>query len=130
MLILQQVLYYDGLGDWREVNEAGTRHQAVTAADIQRVVRTYFTKENRNVAIYTRKGGKSPADATESPALTQEEQAALRAFAAKVKEAKDAQKLTEALRALEAHAAQANPKQQNLLQSQRKLLQQRIEELK
>jgi predicted Zn-dependent peptidase len=27
----------------------------VTAADVQRVVKTYFTKENRAVATYTRK---------------------------------------------------------------------------
>jgi predicted Zn-dependent peptidase len=55
MNILMQLLFYDGLGDWREINDAGPRHQAVTAEDLQRVVRKYFTVENRNVATYTRK---------------------------------------------------------------------------
>ena len=36
--------------------------QAVTAADIQRVARKYFTKENRTVAVYTRKEGGAPED--------------------------------------------------------------------
>ena len=47
----------DGEGDWREINEAGPKIQAVTAADIKRVANKYFTKENRAVAIYTRKAG-------------------------------------------------------------------------
>jgi len=57
MSILMQLIFNDGHGDWREINEAGAKHQAVSAADIQRVARNYFTKENRTVAIYTRKPG-------------------------------------------------------------------------
>lgn len=53
--ILMQLIFYEGLGDWREINDAGAKFQAVTAADLKRVVRTYFTKENRAVAIYNRK---------------------------------------------------------------------------
>lgn len=60
MSILMQIIFADGLGDWREVNEAGPKYQAVTAADIKRVANAYLTKENRNVAIYTRK--KATAD--------------------------------------------------------------------
>ena len=55
--ILMQLIHNDGLGDWREINEAGPKIQAVTAADVQRVAKQYFTKENRAVAIYTRKPG-------------------------------------------------------------------------
>jgi predicted Zn-dependent peptidase len=57
MSILMQLIFNDGLGDWNEINEAGPKQQAVTAADIRRVANKYLTKENRNVAIYTRKGG-------------------------------------------------------------------------
>ncbi len=53
--ILMQLINYDGRGDWREINEAGLKVQAVTAGDIKRVVNEYFTAENRTVAIYTRK---------------------------------------------------------------------------
>ncbi len=53
--ILIQLLVYDGYGDWRAINEDGPKYQAVTAADVQRVVRKYFLKEARSVATYTRK---------------------------------------------------------------------------
>jgi len=55
MSILMQLMFYDGLGDWREINAAGDKHQAVSAEDIRRVANRYFTAENRNVATYTRK---------------------------------------------------------------------------
>lgn len=60
--ILHQIIYYDGEGDWHEINEEGPKIQAVTAADVKRVAEKYFTKENRTVAIYTRKAGTTPAD--------------------------------------------------------------------
>ena len=53
--ILMNLIHNDGNGHWREINEAGAKVQAVTAADVQRVARQYFTKENRAVGIYTRK---------------------------------------------------------------------------
>jgi predicted Zn-dependent peptidase len=60
--ILHQIISYDGEGDWREINEEGPKIQAVTAADVKRVANEYFTKENRTVAIYTRKPGTKPSD--------------------------------------------------------------------
>ena len=56
--ILMQLLHYDGMGDWRAINEGNAKIQAVTAADVKRVVNEYFTKENRAVATYTRKEAK------------------------------------------------------------------------
>jgi predicted Zn-dependent peptidase len=53
--ILMYLMLDDGTGDWREINEAGPKLQAVTAADVKRVANEYFTKENRTVAVYTRK---------------------------------------------------------------------------
>jgi predicted Zn-dependent peptidase len=55
--ILMHLIRNDGEGDWHEINEAGPKIQAVTAADVQRVANKYFTKENRATAIYTRKPG-------------------------------------------------------------------------
>jgi predicted Zn-dependent peptidase len=57
--IMMHLVRNDGEGDWREINEAGPKIQAVTAADVKRVANTYFTKENRAVATYTRKPGAS-----------------------------------------------------------------------
>ena len=55
--ILMQLIRNDGEGDWSEINDAGPKIQAVSAADVQRVANKYFNKENRTVAIYTRKPG-------------------------------------------------------------------------
>jgi predicted Zn-dependent peptidase len=55
--ILMQLIHNDGEGDWREINEAGPKLQAVTAADVMRVANDYFNKENRTVATYVRKPG-------------------------------------------------------------------------
>ncbi len=54
----------EGRGTWRDADRIDQQVQAVTAADVQRVARTYFARENRLVAIWTRKGG-----GTEDPAL-------------------------------------------------------------
>ncbi|MSU34746.1 MAG: insulinase family protein [Pedosphaera sp.] len=55
--ILMQLVVNEGLGDWREVNEAFAKVQQVTAADVKRVAASYFTRENRTVARYSRKAG-------------------------------------------------------------------------
>ena len=55
MAILMQLIQNDGLGNWRQINEAGPKLQAVSPADVQRVAKQYFTKENRAVGVYTRK---------------------------------------------------------------------------
>jgi predicted Zn-dependent peptidase len=62
--IMMQLILNDGFGDWKEVNEAAPKIQAVTAADVKRVANQYFTKENRTAAVYTRKGGAVAAEPT------------------------------------------------------------------
>jgi predicted Zn-dependent peptidase len=66
--ILMQLIMNEGSGDWREINEAGPKIQAVTAADVKRVANQYFTKENRTVAIYTRKATSPTEKAEAKPA--------------------------------------------------------------
>ena len=63
MQILREMMQYSGEGNWREINEEGPKIQAVTAADIKRVANQYFTKENRFVAIYTRKANSTKQEA-------------------------------------------------------------------
>jgi len=60
--ILMQLIQSDGNGDWHEINDAGPKIQAVTADDVRRVANKYFTKENRSVAVYTRKTASSPQE--------------------------------------------------------------------
>ena len=67
--ILMQLIFNEGKGDWQEINEAGKKIQAVTAGDIKRVAAQYFTKENRAVAIYTRKSSPQVQGQTSKPSL-------------------------------------------------------------
>ncbi len=60
--LMVQLGYFEALDDWRYINEAPSRLQQVTAEDIQRVVDTYFVKENRAIGFYTRKEGAAPED--------------------------------------------------------------------
>jgi len=39
-----QLIQSDGMGDWRQINEAGPKYQAVTAADLRRVSNKYFKR--------------------------------------------------------------------------------------
>jgi predicted Zn-dependent peptidase len=55
--LMLQLVYYDGLGDWRYLDYWAERTLAVTAADVQRVARQYFAPENRAVGHYHRKAG-------------------------------------------------------------------------
>jgi predicted Zn-dependent peptidase len=132
MSILMQLLYSDGMGDWREINEAGRKHQAVTAADIQRVVNKYFKKENRNVAIYTRKPGESSSETTppELAGLSAEQQAGIKAMLKRVSQEKDAEKLKMALQKMDGVAEPSDEKLKAIYQLQKKAIQQRLEELK
>lgn len=54
MSLLIQLAFYETLVDWREINEQPRKYDAVSAADIRRVVDAYFTTNNRSVATYTR----------------------------------------------------------------------------
>jgi len=60
MSILQQLLVYDGLGDWRYINTASVETDAVTAADVQRVARQYLSPERRTVGVFRRKETHAP----------------------------------------------------------------------
>jgi predicted Zn-dependent peptidase len=55
--LLVQLLFYEGWGDWTYINTWADKTLAVTAEDVQRVTKKYFTKENRTVATYLRKAG-------------------------------------------------------------------------
>ena len=133
MSILNQIILADGMGDWREINEAGLKRQAVTAADVRRVVNKYFTRESRNVAIYTRKAAKSGSPVAAYPeiaGLPAEQQKAFMAAIERIKQEKDAAKLKDMLGAVEKRAAGADPKIADALNLHKKLIQQRLEELK
>ena len=133
MSILMQLIQNDGLGDWREINNAGAKHQAVTAADVRRVTAKYFTRERRNVAIYTRKPGASGSGESggrELTGLNDEQRKAIRLLALQIKKETDKEILKAALAHMDEALGKAQGAAKDLLQAQKALVQQRLEELK
>ena len=126
--ILFQLIFNDGFGDWHEINAAGPKIQAVTAEDVQRMAKTYFTKENRAVAIYLRKASTEPEDPLLA-GLSTEQKAQLKPQLERLKTATDVEKLRAGLANLEQHAAQAPAEAKPMIEVMKKKLQERIAEL-
>jgi len=101
-----QLLYYDGLGDWRYINTYADGVDAVTADDLQRAARQYFTKENRTVGVFLRKEGAAPED-PEVSALPAEAQAMVKQNLQRIAAETDAAKLREGIARMQAAAGQA-----------------------
>ncbi len=103
-----QMLRYgvaDARGDWHLADRMSDDVQKVSSADLQRVVKKYFTRENRAVALYTRKAGSEPED----PALAglpNEAKAMVKQALGRVAQAKDAAQLQQMLTRMEAMGAQ------------------------
>jgi predicted Zn-dependent peptidase len=103
-----QLMIYDGYGDWRYINTYAEEVDRVTAADIQRAAKQYFTKENRTVGVFLRKAGDTAA-AAEDPelaALPASAQAMARQQIARIQAETDAAKLREGLAQMEEAKAQ------------------------
>ena len=124
--LLYQLIWYEGLGDWRETNEAGKKIQAVTAADIRRVANRYFTAPNRAVAHYTRKPGTGGDEDPDLAGLAPDQKPVVRQILASLEAESDAGKLRQALAQMEAQGAGSDPKRQQLQRIIRKKIADRI----
>jgi predicted Zn-dependent peptidase len=127
--IMQALLRYDGLGRWQEINEAGPKLQAVTAADVKRVANTYLTKENRNVATVVRKAGKSASDDPDLAGLSAQQLPAVRQFIGRLKEEKNVEALKARLKQMDEQSGKADAKNQQFLNILKKKTAERIAEL-
>jgi predicted Zn-dependent peptidase len=128
MAILQQLIRTDGDGHWNEINEAGPKLQSVTAEDIRRVAQKYFTKENRTVCTFTRKGGAAAED-PELAGLTDEQKAMVKQTVARLKTVKDVARLKEVQDKMNEGLTQAPPEMKPALEVMIKKVQARINEL-
>ncbi len=107
--IMFQLLQNDGAGDWKKINTQAEEVDAVTAADIQRAAKQYFTRETRAVGIFTRKAAESGAASQEDPdiaALPAEAQPMAKQAVARIKDEKDPAKLKEQLEQMRGQAGQ------------------------
>ena len=128
--ILVQLIVNGGRGDWHEVNAAGAKVQAVTAADVKRVANKYFTKENRAVAIYTRKAG--AVAATEDPDLSgldDRGKSMVKQVMQRIQTVEDPERLRQMLGQMESQSAGASPEMKPAMDVIRKKVQARIDEL-
>jgi predicted Zn-dependent peptidase len=118
----------DGRGNWKDADRIPQAVQQVTADDVQRVAKTYFTKESRAVAIWTRKGGAKPDD----PALAglpDEAKPMVKQMLARIDSAKDAGELQQILTRLDSMGAQVPPNMKPALDLVRSRAQSRIDQL-
>jgi predicted Zn-dependent peptidase len=124
-LIAIQLLFYDGLGDWGYVNTYADEADAVTAADLQRVSKEYFSKENRTVGIFLRKEGGATED-PEIAALPPQAQAMVKQSLAQIQTQTDPAKLREGIARMESMAAQVPPEMKPAIELILKRAQQRL----
>ena len=121
------ILQNEGLGDWHEINDGGQKIQAVTTAEVQRVVGKYLTRENRAVATYTRKASAPAADQDPDLAgLAPDQLPAIRRVLSVIQAEKDLGKLKANLAAMEAQSANADPKRQQFQKILKKKVAERI----
>ena len=113
--LLVQLIQYEGVGDWKSINNEIPNILNVTAEDVRRVAGKYLVKENRTVATYTRKAGtKVPGDPSLA-GLSAEQQAVVRRISNQIKSETDLERLKQQLEAMESQIGQADGKQQGLM---------------
>ena len=118
----------DGTANWRMADQVDDAIQKVTADDVQRVANAYFTKENRAVAIWTRKGGSAPED----PALAglpAESKPMVKQMLGRIESATDAAQLTQMLTRIDQMGAQIPPEMKPAMEYVRAKCQARIDQL-
>ncbi len=108
--LMIQLLFYDGWGNWKYLNESPARLMAVTAEDVQRVAKKYLTVENRTVADYRRKAGTQaeevPPELADLPA---EMRQGIMAQIKQIQAIEDKAQLEQVIGAIEQQAAQVPP---------------------
>jgi predicted Zn-dependent peptidase len=130
MPILYQIIFNEGMGSWTEINESGKKLQAVTAADVKRVASTYLTKDNRTVAIYTRKAGTKLDEDPDLNGLEPQQKPIVKQFMNAIASEKDVAQLEQQRAQFEGRLKSANDKTKPFVTIMLKKLQSRIDELK
>ena len=128
--ILLQLGYYEALGGWEYINDGPRQLSQVTAEDIRRVANTYFAKENRSVATYTRKEGSSSEELDpELAALEPQARQQVEMMLKRLETQENPDDLRQALGMMQQQAEQVPDEFKPALAYIIKKVQQRIEEL-
>ena len=118
----------EGRATWQDLERIERETQQVTTADLQRITRDYFTKENRAVAIWTRKGG-TQID-PELAALPAEARKMVQDAMPRITAAKDPAQLEAMLGRMDQMASMAPPEAKPAIEYMKVKITKRIEELK
>lgn len=125
---LLQLLVYDAMGDWHYLNDSSAAIQAVTADDVMRVAKKYFTSEGRNTMWYVRKAGAADED-PELAALSGRPKAMAQQMIAQISTETDVSKLQGAVAQMQAGISQAPEEFRPVLELVVKKINQRLAEL-
>jgi len=123
-----QLAIADATMGYQAFLEDPAKTEAVTLAEVQRVAKDYLGKDNRSVAIYTRKAGAAPAD-PELAALPAEAQGMVKAQLGRLEQMKDPAQLKGILAQMEGQAGQAPAQAKPVLDYLIKKLRERIAKL-
>jgi predicted Zn-dependent peptidase len=120
-----QLMFYEGLGDWRYINTYADEVDRVTADDLQRVSKEHLRPENRTVGVFLRKEGAAPED-PEVAALPAEARPMVKQGLQQILAETDPAKLREGIAQMQAGAGQAPPEMKAALELLVKKAQERL----
>jgi len=106
--LMIQLALDEAQGHWQYINEQPAKLAAVTADDIMRVSKKYFTPTNRSVASYTRKAGSAPED-PELMALSPRFRQMAKQTVAQIESQNDLTVLQQMMSQIQSQASQAPP---------------------
>ncbi len=118
----------DARGEWRDADRIDAAVQQVTSADVQAMVKRYFTRENRAVATWTRKAG-SESDDPALAGLPEQSKGMVKNMLSRIKSSQDPAQLQHMLDRMDQMGAQAGPEMKAGLDLVRTRIQARIAEL-
>ena len=125
--LMMQLLIRENNRGWDTINTDPALYESVTADDVMRVADTYFTPENRAVAVYYRQEGGEPDDPLLA-GLDDQEQQQIRQMKAMIGQLEEPQ-LRQFLEQAEQMRAQAPEENQDMVEAMVRLVEARLEEL-
>ena len=126
--LMMQLLIREGNRGWEHINTDPALYEAVTAADVMRVVNTYFKPETRAVAVYYRDESSAADDDPLLAGLSDEERQQIGQMRAVIGQM-EAEQLNQFLAQAEQMVGQAPPEGRNLAEALVALVRQRLEEM-
>ncbi|MEY3108088.1 MAG: M16 family metallopeptidase [Holophagaceae bacterium] len=126
--LMVQLAVADAITGYKEFIEAPSKYEKVTVADIQRVANDYFSKENRNVAIYNRKASAKPVD-PELAAFPDQIRSMIASQMNRLSKITDLAQLKTIVGQMEAQAAQVPAEMKGAIDYLRKKIETQIQEL-